>query len=60
MYLQDGTRDHFMRWLADEYPQLVDGYERLYVRKYTPTAYSDEVKKTVMAMKNKYGVAGRR
>lgn len=60
MYLQDGTRDHFMRWLSDSYPQLLDGYERLYVRKYTPTAYSDEVKKTVTAMKNKYGVGGRR
>ncbi len=26
MYLQDGTKDHFMRWLAQEYPHLVDGY----------------------------------
>src|SRR6187551_906014 len=60
MYLQDGTRDHFMRWLSQEYPQLVDGYERLYVRKYTPTAYSDEVKKVIGAMKTKYGVSGRR
>ena len=60
MYLQDGTRDHFMRWLADEYPQLVDGYERLYVRKYTPTAYSDEVKKVIAEMRTKYGLDRRR
>ena len=32
MYLQDGTRDHFMRWLAQEHPHLVDGYERLYAQ----------------------------
>src|SRR6188768_96374 len=60
MYLQDGTRDHFMRWLSQEYPQLVEGYERLYVRKYTPTAYSDEVKRVISEMRTKYGVGTRR
>ena len=24
MYLQDGTRDHFMRWLSHEHADLVD------------------------------------
>ena len=56
MYLQDGTRDHFMRWLAQEYPHLVEGYERLYVRNYTPTAYSDEVKRVIGEMRARYGV----
>ena len=26
MFLDGGTRDHFMRWLAQEFPELVDGY----------------------------------
>src|SRR5687768_9068468 len=26
MYLQGGTRDHFMRWLGEHYPHLMDGY----------------------------------
>src|SRR5262245_36605270 len=39
MYLQDGTRDHFMRWLAQEHPDLVEAYERLYTSKYPPTGY---------------------
>jgi DNA repair photolyase len=56
MYLQDGTRDHFMRWLAEHYPHMVDGYERLYARKYPPGEYRDEVKKVVSAMKKKYFV----
>ena len=33
MYLQDGTRDHFMRWLHEHHPGLVDGYTRLYAKK---------------------------
>ena len=32
-----------MRWLAQEYPQLVDGYAQLYARKYAPAAYRKEV-----------------
>ena len=47
MYLQDGTRDHFMRWLAHEYPHLVDGYQRLYAGKYPPKGYTDEVKNVI-------------
>ena len=33
MHLQDGTRDHFLRWLSHEYPHLVDGYAGLYASK---------------------------
>jgi DNA repair photolyase len=60
MHLQDGTRDHFMRWLAQEYPHLVEGYERLYVTKYVPKGYRDEVGSLVGALKTKYGVSGNR
>ena len=59
MYLQDGTRDHFMRWLAQEYPHLVDGYSQLYVGKYPPAAYRHEVKRVVQAMRGKYGLSER-
>jgi DNA repair photolyase len=55
MYLQDGTKDHFMRWLQQEYPQLVDGYTRLYANKYPPSAYRDEVKKIVGLMSARHG-----
>jgi DNA repair photolyase len=59
MYLQDGTRDHFMRWLSEEYPELVEGYERLYRGKYVPSAYATEVKKQIGEMRIKYGVGAR-
>ena len=59
MYLQDGTRDHFMRWLAQEHPDLVDGYERLYAGKYPPKGYRDEVTNVIGLLKKKYDVTPR-
>lgn len=58
MYLQEGTRDHFMRWLADEHPELVDGYERLYTAKYPPMGYRKEVTSLVASLKKKYALGG--
>ena len=59
MHLEEGTRDHFMRWLAGEYPHLIDGYQRLYAGKYPPKGYSDEVKTVVGMMMQKYEVGSR-
>jgi DNA repair photolyase len=60
MYLQDGTRDHFLRWLGQERPDLVEAYERLYTSKYPPKGYRDEIKNVVGSLKAKYGIAGER
>ena len=54
MHLEGGTRDHFMRWLEQEFPQLVDGYKQLYAGKYAPKAYQEEVKKVVGVLKKRY------
>ena len=59
MFLEGGTRDHFMRWLAQEYPQLVDGYTRLYARKYAPSDYRKEVSSVIGMLKAKYGLRSR-
>jgi DNA repair photolyase len=59
MFLEGGTRDHFMRWLRQEYPQLVDGYTKLYPRKYAPAAYRKEVQTMVGLLRTKYGMARR-
>ena len=60
MFLEGGTRDHFMRWLQQEYPQLVDGYVQLYARKYAPAAYRKEVSSQIAAFKQKHGLVGQR
>ena len=59
MYLQDGTRTHFMNFLAREFPDLVPKFERLYRVKYPPEAYRREVKGMVRALQQRYGLSGR-
>jgi DNA repair photolyase len=61
MYLQDGTRDHFMRFLAREFPSMTPKYELLYAEgKYPPERYRKEVKGMVRALQDRYGLAPRR
>jgi DNA repair photolyase len=55
MYLQDGTRAHFMAFLAREFPALVPRYERLYRKKYPPDAYRKELKGMVRVLQDRYG-----
>jgi DNA repair photolyase len=59
MFLDGGTRDHFMRWLAQEFPEMVEGYTRLYAGKYAPSAYRKEVQNAIGVLRKKYGVNGR-
>lgn len=59
LHLEGGTRTHFLRVLADEYPHLVEGYERLFANKYAPAAYTGEVGRIVGLLKARYGVPGR-
>ena len=59
MFLEGGTRDHFMRWLAAEFPALTEGYDRLYARKYAPAEYRKEVRAVFTEMRTKYGLDGR-
>jgi DNA repair photolyase len=56
LHLQDGTRDHFMGFLAREFPALVDQYDRLYASKYAPKDYASRVQKTVGMLKARYGL----
>ena len=56
MFLEGGTRDHFMRWLDAEHPELVGGYRNLYTRKYATTAYRREVHAVFNALRDKYGL----
>jgi len=59
MFLEGGTRDHFLRWAAKEFPHLVEGYNQLYAGKYAPIAYRKEVQNVIGVLRQKYGVSGR-
>ena len=60
LFLDGGTRDHFMRFLSEEFPALSDRYGQLYASKYVERDYAERVKKTVGMLKAKYGLAARK
>jgi DNA repair photolyase len=59
MFLEGGTREHFMRWLTEAHPELVRGYERLYVNKYASSGYRERVATTVEELRRKYRLNNR-
>jgi DNA repair photolyase len=60
MYLQDGTRTHFMKFLEREFPALLPRFEKLYARKYPPDGYRKEVQGMVRALQQRYGLHKRK
>jgi DNA repair photolyase len=59
MFLEDGTRVHFMKFLEREFPSWVPRYERLYTKKYAPDDYRKEVAGMVRLLQQRYGLSPR-
>src|SRR5205809_5169718 len=59
MYLQDGTRTHFMKFIEREFPSMRPRFEKLYTHKYPPNAYRKEVQGMVRVLQQRYGLTGR-
>ena len=59
MYLQDGTRTHFMKFIECEFPSMAPRFERLYAKKYPPDAYRKEVQGMVRMLQSRYGLTKR-
>jgi DNA repair photolyase len=60
LYLKEGTRDHFMGFLAREFPNLVDPYNRLYAGAYARTDYVTSVKGMIDVLQQRYDLRQRR
>ena len=58
LYLKPGTKEHYLRALERDWPELLPEYERLYARK----AYLDasEVRAEVRTLARKHGIRDRR
>jgi DNA repair photolyase len=56
MYLQDGTRTHFMKFIERDFPAMLPRFERLYTKKYPPETYRKEVQGMVRVLQERYGV----
>jgi len=59
MFLEGGTRAHFMRFLGREFPSWVPRYEKLYEKKYAPKEYRKQVQGMIRLLQARYGVLGR-
>lgn len=59
MRLQEGTRDHFLRFIAERFPSMLPGMTRLYTHTEAPTAYRREVQSMVRVLQERYGLRGR-
>jgi DNA repair photolyase len=60
MFLEDGTRAHFMKYLAREFPAWLPRYERLYDKKYAPHDYREQVQGMVRTLQERYGLLKRK
>jgi DNA repair photolyase len=58
MYLKGGTKDHFMGFLADAFPNMVASYSRLYAGAYAKPEYVREVKALIEMFKQRHGISG--
>ena len=59
MRLEDGTRDHFLKFIEESFPSMLPGLTRLYGRKEAPSAYRQEVKAMVRVLQSRYGLRER-
>jgi DNA repair photolyase len=56
--LDAGVREHFVAFLAREYPRLVDGYARLYTSQHASPRYARDVQRVVETFAARFGVQG--
>lgn len=56
LYLEDGSRDHFLKFLAAEAPHLLEKYARLYTGKYPASSYAAQVRQVLATLRLRYPV----
>jgi len=56
LHLKGGTKDHFMEFLAREFPHMLEGYNRLYPRAYAPSSYVAAVRATIDGLQKRFDV----
>ena len=60
LYLKGGTKEHFLRFLGQEYPDLLTSFSRLYPGSYAPGQLQTDVQRRVDGLRRAHGLTGRR
>jgi len=56
LYLKGGTKDHFMGFLADAFPDMVPGYQRLYPGSHAAPEYVATLRALIDMLQERYEV----
>jgi DNA repair photolyase len=56
LYLKGGTKDHFMGFLGHAFPEMVDGYRRLYPGAYASPEYIGTLRALIDMLQEKHDV----
>jgi DNA repair photolyase len=59
LHLKGGTKDYFMGFLAEQFPEMVAGYKRLYPGAYVPADYATAVRQVIKSLKERHQVRDR-
>lgn len=59
MYLKGGTRDHFLGFIAREFPDMLEGFQKLYTGPYAPGGYVNTIRAMVDALQRRYDLSPR-
>ena len=61
LFLRPGTREHFLKSLAEDFPDQLPVYERLYARRaYLGSEHSKPVRAGVAQLARRHGIRDRR
>ena len=59
LFLKEGTKQHFLNFLQDQYPRLVTPYRGVYSGVYAPRELKQSVQHRVTELKNRHGFGDR-
>jgi DNA repair photolyase len=59
MFLKEGTRDHFLGFIRSEFPEMAEGFEKLYRGPYAPSGYTSAIHQLMSALQQRYDVRPR-
>jgi DNA repair photolyase len=59
MYLKGGTKDHFMGFIAREFPHMTEGYQKLYAGAYASADFLNGVRGMISVLQQRHGLRRR-
>jgi DNA repair photolyase len=59
MFLKQGTRDHFLGFIRQEFPEMLEGFEKLYRGPYAPAGYVGAIRQVIATLQQRYDISPR-